>query len=194
MDFKEVLTIFRNLQNDFPTIVKVEEVEKDEKIVLSLKDFSPKKEEIIHEVIVYRFDSPPNDLAECYQQNWERIEMFFFAGRYPLGSPDCNNTLNYLSNLAFKHFGVSVLVTNNSENETSTIICRSVVPLTKNPDTLPNDILLSIKDLLSLHYRVKFNNAIATLQGTGLDDDTENAIIEKYNRQLQQLINPLTDL
>ena len=196
MDTTALLSILTELQNDFPTINKVEKFEDQNKIKISLKDFSPKNEEIFHEISAVFFEEPHanNYLAKSYLPNWSRVEVYFTAGTYTLDGSDLDFTLRYLSSLSLLCMLVKVHLIENSENNSGIILCRAVIPLMGNTENFKQDILLALKDLLALHYQVKLNNAISKLEATGLDEETEKSVIERYKNRMQQLINPVTEL
>ncbi len=192
MDVSELLSIINELKQDFPTIEKVEKREDREILDITLEDFSPTKEKRNYEFIATIFNDKPNrnDFADHYMTDFERVEIFHVAGKYKLGSSDLNATLSYLNLLAIGFLKVQILVTRNEDDGTGSIVCRTVIPITKESTNLKKDILHGIKDMLAMHYQVGFNNAVSKLLDTGLDEETEKSIIEKYKIKIEKLLKP----
>ncbi len=193
MTLQELQEIFEQIKKSFPTLIKVEpdDEKNSEELVLHLKDFSPKKDEDdVLKINAKIRDIDPEthfhvDIPE------EMVECYLFLGSAKYDDVSLINSLLSFSSALFYKKNIQFITFNAGEGFIGFVL-RAFIDVDKNNESFSARLLYAVKELLSFHYLMLFENTRVKIEETLDDKEMIDNLMKKHRKTVELLINPET--
>ncbi len=191
MNNSDLAKLLKEIQSDYPTILDVKHEKEDEVVLTDMTDFSPKKEKKVIQFKACVFNGTPlsNAILDSYMTDRvSRIEIFHVPVVLKADDPEASDYASHYSEIARHHVKVQVNPFKPDDRDVFMLIFRAVIMIREDYESMKNELLLAIKDLLAVHYIQTLNNAKLNLSKTGLDEEDQEKMVSAYNENIIQLL------
>ncbi len=188
MEFKDLENLYREIDNEFGTLVKVdiENTDSSNKVKLHFKAFKPDKEEYLIE-LESRLSDIQDELSEYAGTNQAMIEIFQVLANFKHDQLDPAD-LVFLSKFLSSRTRLQLFFI---PSESSVyVVLRSFVPIVEDREKLKNELLLTLKDFLSYHYSIKFEQIVGSIYDTIDDKKMIESLVSKHKSAIKSLLDP----
>ena len=189
MEIKDVETLYREIGNEFDTLVKVdiEDTETKKSVNLHFKSFEAENADTYID-LESRFNSIKDNFGEDPDPGPPMIEVFEVLTSYKNDQVDPEN-LVFLSRFLVHTSRLQLIFIPAEESVIA--VLRSFVPIIDDRKTLKNELLLTIKDFLTYHYSINYEHILGSIFKTLDDKEMIDSLVKKHKNSINSLLNPV---